>query len=282
MSTLKSRLFIVTDTATNAKLEACATGIPNEHSTHFTLNSSGEHIRLVQVALSRVKNREPGLKIPDFKIDGNYSSDFARAVFRFKEAKGIKNFAGKIDDIVGRKTIISLDREEGPAEILPVPQIPPDDFTKPIPVKTITRKVFSSTSIPKSEKPDDGSSSGLSTRDLVDALKDIFDSFQDPDFFLGKEDLGKRKIEFINEDFGVNIVTKNTTVDISTFSGAVTNSITTTIFTYQYGNKTPFVTVNSTFQSKLNGTSQQVQSSKELIPRATAEKSQVIVPSRPR
>jgi hypothetical protein len=116
----------------------------------------------------------------------------------------------------------------------------------------------------------------------VDALKDIFDSFQDPDFFLGKEDLGKRKIEFINEDFGVNIVTKNTTVDISTFSGAVTNSITTTIFTYQYGNKTPFVTVNSTFQSKLNGTSQQVQSSKELIPRATAEKSQVIVPSRPR
>jgi hypothetical protein len=281
MSTLKSRLFIVTDTATNAKLEACATGIPNEHSTHFTLNSRGEHIRLVQVALSRVKNREPGLKIPDFKIDGNYSSDFARAVFKFKQAKGIKNFAGKIDDIVGIKTIIFLDREEGSVEILPVPQFPPDDFTKPIPVKTITRKVFNFKSIPKSEKPDDGTS-GLSTRDIVDALKDIFDSIQDPDFFLGKEDLGKRRIELINEDFGVNVVAKNTTVDTNSFGGAVTTSETTTIFTYQYGNKTPFVVINSTFQSKLNGISQPIQFSSETIPRAKAEKSQVIVPSRPR
>ncbi len=282
MPTLKSRLFVVTDTATNATLEACATGIPNEHSTHFTLNASGEHIRLVQVALSRVQKREPGLKIPAFNIDGIYSVPFAKAVARFKEARGIKNFAGKIDEIVGIKTIIALDKEEGPAEVLPDPQIPPDDFTKPIPVKTITRKVFTATSIPKSEKPDDGSSSGLSTRDLVDALKDIFDSFQDPDFFLGKEDLGKRTIEFVREDFGVNVVTKNTLVDINTFGGATTTSTTTTIFTYQYGTKTPFVIVNSTFESKIDGISQRVESSRQTIPRAQAEKSQVIVPSRPR
>src|SRR5256885_11369437 len=47
------------------------------------------------------------------------------------------------------------------------------------------------------------------------------------------EDLGKRRIEFINEDFGVIIVGKNTTVDTQGFGGAVTTSTTTTIFTYQ-------------------------------------------------
>jgi hypothetical protein len=149
-------------------------------------------------------------------------------------------------------------------------------------VKTITRNVFTFTSIPKSEKPDDGTSSGLSTRDFIDAVKDIFDNIQDPDFFLGKEDLGKRRIELINEDFGVNVVNKNTTVDISTFGGGGTTSVTTTIFTYQYGNKTPNVQINATFQSKLDGISQPIQSSVERVPRAKAEKSQVIVPSRPR
>lgn len=281
MSTLKSRLFIVTDAATNGKLEACATGIPNEHSTHFTLNSRGEHIRLVQVALDRVKKREPGLKIPDFKVDGNYSPEFARAVFEYKKARGIKNFLGKIDDIVGIKTIISLDKEEGPVENLPVPQPPPDDFSKPLSLKAITRKVFNFQSVPKSEKPDIGES-GLSTRDFIDAITDIFNSIQDPDFFLGKEDLSQRRIEFINEDFGVNFVDKNTKIDIVSDFGATTTSTTTTIFTYLYGKKNPNVVINSTFESKLNGSTQNRERSVEIVVRAKAEKSQVIVPSRPR
>jgi len=281
MGTLKSRLFLVTDTATNDKLEACATGKPNEMSTHFTVQSRGEHIRLVQVALSRVKNREPGLKIPEFKVDGNYSPDFARAVFAYKKARGIKNFSSNIDDIVGIKTILSLDKEEGAQGGFPTPAFPPDLPTS-IPVRTITQRVFVSDNTPKSSKPDVGDGSGLSTRDAVDAVAEILKSFQDPDFFLGKEDLLRQRIEFINEDFGVNFVDKNTETDIKTITGGDVISSTTTVFIYRYGIKNPNVVVDSRFQSKINGAIANTERRVNMIRRADAQKSQVIVPPRPR
>ena len=112
---LTSKLFTGADVddATKKKLQDCAHGRPREVASHFstTANRSGSHIILVQEALKRAQARDPSLKLPPFAIDGVYSKDFADAVFAYKQQRNILNFAGRVDNIVGIKTIHSLDAE---------------------------------------------------------------------------------------------------------------------------------------------------------------------------
>jgi len=129
MGVLTSNLFTTAEPATLKKLEDCATGLPNEALSHFTLGQSGEHIRKTQEALKSVQESNPGLGIPKFTINGSYDQAFADAIKVYKTKRGIKNFANKFDDIVGIKTIRSLDAENKSG---PPKQNPPSG---PIPKK---------------------------------------------------------------------------------------------------------------------------------------------------
>jgi hypothetical protein len=127
---LTSKLFTEGDAATVKKLEDCATGRPSEVQSHFRkghANSKGEHIRRVQEALKLVQQREPGLGIPEFEVNGVYDDRTARAVFAYKEKRGIRNHSNRIDDVVGIKTIRTLDND-----VLIKPRVaPPPMPTRP-------------------------------------------------------------------------------------------------------------------------------------------------------
>ena len=138
MSELKSNLLTGGDPLTAQKLEDCATGQPNEAQSHFTIGQTGEHIKKVQEALKSVQEGNPGLGIPEFSVNGVYDQNFANAIRVYKTKREIRNFANKIDDIVGVKTIRSLDKENksGPPKVNPSPSPPPKtpgEFPRPVP-----------------------------------------------------------------------------------------------------------------------------------------------------
>jgi hypothetical protein len=126
MTTLQSALFTSADAGVFQRLEDCANGYPNEVVSHFTTGQVGEHITLVQIALASIAGREAPLDIPAFMINGAYDADFAAAVAGYKTARNILNYANAIDDIVGKKTITSLDQELGDG-------VPPDPPPEPLP-----------------------------------------------------------------------------------------------------------------------------------------------------
>jgi hypothetical protein len=138
MGVLNSKLFTDGDQATVKKLEDCATGQPNEAQSHFTIGQSGEHIKKVQEALKSVQEGNPGLGIPEFSVNGVYDQRFANAIRIYKTKRDIRNFANKIDDIVGVKTIRSLDKENksGPPKVNPSPSPTlrkSGEFPRPLP-----------------------------------------------------------------------------------------------------------------------------------------------------
>jgi len=111
---LVSKLFTDGDQAATAKLEGCATGQPSEVASHFSQgqNKTGEHVRRTQQALQNIQKNEPSLGIPPFSVSGLYDSAFARAIAVYKDRRNIRNFANKIDDVVGIKTIRRLDQDQ--------------------------------------------------------------------------------------------------------------------------------------------------------------------------
>src|SRR5262245_42929078 len=66
------------------------------------MSANGPHVGKIQQALIQLD----GATIAP---DGKYGPATARAVSMFKQKRQILNFAGKIDDIVGKKTIAALD-----------------------------------------------------------------------------------------------------------------------------------------------------------------------------
>lgn len=111
MGVLASKLFTEGDPVTVQKLENCATGSPSEVASHFVKGQGGEHIRRVQEALKHAAEIDPSLQLPPFNVNGSYDADFAKAIAAYKTKRNILNYAKKIDDIVGIKTIRSLDDE---------------------------------------------------------------------------------------------------------------------------------------------------------------------------
>ncbi|QEH38808.1 hypothetical protein OJF2_74180 [Aquisphaera giovannonii] len=94
---LRSRLF-----GGDSKLEAAS----QADSAHVTPGARGEHVSKIQKALNLVD----GAGLDE---DGIYGNGTARAVLRFKQARGIVNraYQSQADDIVGRMTVAALDRE---------------------------------------------------------------------------------------------------------------------------------------------------------------------------
>lgn len=111
MGVLSSRLFTEGDQATLDRLENCATGRPNEVLSHFVQGQQGPHITKVQQALKSIQDNERSLGIPEFDVNGIYDKRFADAIAVYKAKRDLKNFANKIDNIVGIKTIRSLDND---------------------------------------------------------------------------------------------------------------------------------------------------------------------------
>ena len=138
MGVLTSNLFTSSDPATLKRLEDCATGNPNEAQSHFTLGQSGEHIRKTQQALKGVQESNPGLGIPDFSVNGIYDQKFAAAIGVYKSKRNIRNFANKIDEVVGINTLRRLDAENksGPPKVNPSPSPTPKkpgEVLRPLP-----------------------------------------------------------------------------------------------------------------------------------------------------
>jgi len=85
----------------NSRLEGCLLNDPQ----HVTPGNSGEHVRLIQIALGKL--------LPTFLvIDGKYGPNTAAAVVDYKNQRGILR-KGQLsaDNIVGKQTIKSLDDE---------------------------------------------------------------------------------------------------------------------------------------------------------------------------
>src|SRR5262245_30373821 len=126
MGVLRSKLFTEGDESVVAKLEDCATGRPSEARSHFntTTNASGEHIRRVQEALKKIEAIDRKLKLSPFFVNGQYDPAFAKAISEYKATRNIRNFASKIDDVIGIKTLRKLDEELVQANPVPPPSPP--------------------------------------------------------------------------------------------------------------------------------------------------------------
>src|SRR5262245_31343463 len=82
------------------KLEAAAVSDP----AHIVQGARGPHVGKIQLALNLLDNAK-------LVQDSAYGSATAGAVRSFKQKRQILNFQGKVDDIVGKKTIAALDAE---------------------------------------------------------------------------------------------------------------------------------------------------------------------------
>jgi hypothetical protein len=132
MGVLKSARFLQGDSATVNRLEDCANGRPSEVASHFTLGAKGTPVIQLQEALKAVQQNNPGLAIPPFVVNGVYDQAFANAVLQYKKKRDIRNFANNFDNIVGIKTIRSLDSETAPKTNPPAKPFPkkPSEFPK--------------------------------------------------------------------------------------------------------------------------------------------------------
>jgi hypothetical protein len=92
---LQSQLF-----RGDPKLEAAAT----TDGAHIQVGANGAHVGKIQLALSLLD----GVRLAQ---DGIFGQQTAAAVGAFKQKRGLLNFQGKIDNIVGIKTMAQLDKE---------------------------------------------------------------------------------------------------------------------------------------------------------------------------
>lgn len=128
MAVLRSRQF-----ASDPKLEACAVSDP----AHIVQGATGAHVGKIQAALT-----QSGCVIAAAEMAAQrYGASTARAVVEFKRQRNILNFAGRLDDIVGKKTIRALDdflASSSPGPTPPVPTPPPPPAPPPGPPQVFT------------------------------------------------------------------------------------------------------------------------------------------------
>lgn len=108
MESLESRLFTKKP---NLALQNCL----NNNSANITLtnNSTGEHVELIQIALTQIKEKNPVLGIPEFEVNGKYDTATANAILKYKQKRDIVNrsYQNQADNKVGKMTIRRLDDE---------------------------------------------------------------------------------------------------------------------------------------------------------------------------
>ena len=87
------------------------------------------------MALKALQEKDSSLHLPPFDVNGTYDSAFAKAVYAFKDARHIWNYANEIDDIIGKKTIKRIDDELADFE-KNVPHVVPQPGHRPdLPLK---------------------------------------------------------------------------------------------------------------------------------------------------
>jgi peptidoglycan hydrolase-like protein with peptidoglycan-binding domain len=104
---LKSQLFTTPDP--DPQLEACLVSDP----AHIMPGSRGDHVKKIQNALNRL-SAGPGRENFGLKVDGWYGVKTAAAVKAYKNAPSrriLQPWQKTADDIVGKRTIKSLDDE---------------------------------------------------------------------------------------------------------------------------------------------------------------------------
>lgn len=109
MGLLKCKLF--TTPGEDSRLEACLVSDP----AHIIPNSVGEHVKKIQIALNRL-SKGAGRENFNLREDGKYGPKTAKAVKAYKNAPSrriLQSFQTTADDIVGKRTIQSLDDEMG-------------------------------------------------------------------------------------------------------------------------------------------------------------------------
>lgn len=105
-------------------LEAAAESDP----AHIQRGAKGQHVRKIQEALILLDNASIG-------VDGAYGEATAEAVLAYKRKRSIINrsYQQTADDIVGRMTMASLDRELVEKEAEPHILFIPDALWRPLP-----------------------------------------------------------------------------------------------------------------------------------------------------
>jgi hypothetical protein len=97
-----------------------------DHIGQFTFpvaDRQGEHVRLIHEALNAFlngKERFDTITGPEFD-NRTFGARTAQVVREFKTEKRLLNFQNQIDEIVGKKTVIELDKELPPADPGPAP-----------------------------------------------------------------------------------------------------------------------------------------------------------------
>ena len=86
------------------RLEPCAL----QDTSHITQGLSGAFVKKIQEAL---KQTDGAVIAPGELATSTYGPGTAAAVLKFKQKRGITNYAGALDNIVGKKTIAQLDKE---------------------------------------------------------------------------------------------------------------------------------------------------------------------------
>jgi hypothetical protein len=97
-----------------------------DHIGQFTFpvaDRQGEHVRLIHEALNAFlngKERFDTITGPEFD-NRTFGARTAQVVREFKTDKRLLNFQNQIDEIVGKKTVVELDKELPPADPGPTP-----------------------------------------------------------------------------------------------------------------------------------------------------------------
>ncbi|MEO7142464.1 MAG: hypothetical protein ABI165_03075 [Bryobacteraceae bacterium] len=108
--------------AGNAKLNACAERDSDHIGEQFA--QRGPWVVLLKKALNAWAARQrPAVKqVPVNDLFGPETGDLV-ALYKIRQSPQILNFAGKIDRIVGKKTVVALDKELPPGKaVVPLPE----------------------------------------------------------------------------------------------------------------------------------------------------------------
>lgn len=108
--TLGSNLF-----KDNPRLAKCEISDP----AHVVPGDTGEHVRLIQIALKEID----GVEIEETEVKAcRYGTSTANAVLAYKNKRNIVNraYQSKADNIVGKMTIASLDKDMLSLQVTPV------------------------------------------------------------------------------------------------------------------------------------------------------------------